>query len=90
MSLETLRPAPTSAPPSGPPPLPSRTTLLRLAAAVLARRRFVLGLTLIGAALAAGWSLVVTPQYRAMARFAPILTATVLTFLLLRMLEPRR
>ena len=56
------RPGASSAPPA--------TSLLRLAATLLRRWRFIAGAALIGAAAAAAWALLATPRYRSTAKFA--------------------
>jgi uncharacterized protein involved in exopolysaccharide biosynthesis len=56
------RPGASSAPPA--------TSLLRLAATLLRRWRFIAGAALLGAVAAAAWALLATPRYRSTAKFA--------------------
>jgi uncharacterized protein involved in exopolysaccharide biosynthesis len=56
------RPGASSAPPA--------TSLLRLAATLLRRWRFIAAAALLGALAAAGWALLATPRFRSTAKFA--------------------
>lgn len=61
---------PSAGPGPGAPPAQPATSLLRLAAMLLRRWRFVVAAGLLGAAAAAAWALLATPRYRSTARFA--------------------
>ena len=61
--------SPTESPPVAGDP-PAETSLLRLAAAIVRRAPTIVVVALLAGIAAAVWSLVVTPQYRATAKFA--------------------
>lgn len=55
---------------TAPSAAPGDTSLLRLSAAVVRRWRFIVALAFLGGVIAAAWSLLATPRFRASARFA--------------------